>query len=490
MPVSGEDKTRLDRQSPRGPSGTTSLSGFNTPSPSWAAPVDSYQDDDEESEFPMTDANATFALDILHPSRRKFKSRDREVFTALIQLHSYNQQLLADLSRVITFMCRLQPPEFVFVSFAVELDRFVRRVQKRRQNESEMQTSTESEDYLDANKRQKRPFSGDLEFVSSFVQQMCHVLLTTEEAKPLRDTLRDCVGFMPNPNEHRRVRLFHIMLHSFSHSVVATVSLCLWGGAYRTASMFLSSLVPLDINLMFLLELDQLVEQLERPLFRHLHVRMLERNEDPESEGSGAQLFKTLKFLLMIIPQSTCYSVLKDRLVSISRFRQSTAMTPADFLDVRQDLNVTDKKRINDQTEVFVERVLRVRAIHCDAMWQTIRSESLETKPLVKPNPVHEEGESRRQWLGYASKEEQRKAEERYRREKLSQQQGTGLSIEEITGYQELGEDPTDSAIEQQLNETFQRESEQEDLQSLRAKGTKKEESKDDDAWKAYWEND
>ena len=125
----------------------------------------------------MTDLNVAFALDLLVTSRRQLKSRDREVFSALIQLHSFNHHLLADLSRVVAFMCRLQPPEFVFVSFAVELERFVRRRSKLDED----------------SKVPQKPFSRDLEFVSSFVQQMCHVLLNAKEAKELRDVLKDCV---------------------------------------------------------------------------------------------------------------------------------------------------------------------------------------------------------------------------------------------------------------------------------------------------------
>jgi hypothetical protein len=109
VPVSGE-KSRQSQSTPTSSGGASYLSGFNTPPPSWASPANHSENDESngDAEFPMTDANASFALDILHPTRRKLKSRDREVFTALIQLHSYNQQLLADLSRVITFMCRLQ----------------------------------------------------------------------------------------------------------------------------------------------------------------------------------------------------------------------------------------------------------------------------------------------------------------------------------------------------------------------------------------------
>ena len=494
VPVSGEDRSRFDQTTPR--NGTSSITGFNTPQPAWAPPADYSRDakDEDDAEFPVTDANASFALDILHPSRRKFKSRDREVFTALIQLHAYNQQLLVDLSRVIAFMCKQQPAEFVFVSFAVELDRFVRRIQKQR--ERQRKGNLESNASEDGNQEEQAPFSSDLQFVASFAEQMSHVLLNSDEAQPLRDLLRDCVGSIHSgsavPKEHRQVRLFHIILHSFSHSLVATVSLCLWGGAYRTASMFLSRIVPLDINLMFLLELDKLVEQLERPLFRHLHVRMLERDGDPTAEGSGAMLFKTLKFLLMIIPQSTCYSVLRDRLISISRFRQSTGIMPMVNFAVRSDQNEADRKRINEQTEVFVDRVLKVRAIHCDAMWQTIRSESLETQAPESPKLYHEEGESRRQWLGYASIEEQRKAEERYRREKRSQQQGGGLSIEELQGYQDLGEEPTDSAIEQQLNEKFERETTRvlEETELDNETSLKSSEQDRPPAWKAYWEDD
>jgi hypothetical protein len=225
-----------------------SLPGLTSSHPTWATQTR----DDEDALFPMTDYNVAFSLDIMINSRRQLKSRDREVFSALIQLHSYNYHLLGDLSRVITFMCRLQPPEFVFVSFAVELERFIRRRSKLQDTEE-----------LD------QPFSRDLEFVSSFVQQMCHVLLNAKEAKELRDVIKDCIGQQTESEQgRRRARLFHILLHSFSHNLVATTALCMWGGAYRTASLFLRCIDPLDIHLMFLLELDKLVEIIERPLFR------------------------------------------------------------------------------------------------------------------------------------------------------------------------------------------------------------------------------
>lgn len=200
----------------------------------------------------MTDARVTFALDILDANQRLLKSRDRNVFEVLIQLHAYNLHLIGDVAKVIAYMCRLQPPEFVFLSFAVELERFAVNQFNARQNGDTSQ-----------------PLSRDLQFVSSFIQQMCHVLLNAREAKGFREILKDCIGRGgDSERDRRRAQLFHILLHCFSHNLVASLALCLWGGAYRTASLVIRNISPLDIHLMFLLELDKLVEMIERPVFR------------------------------------------------------------------------------------------------------------------------------------------------------------------------------------------------------------------------------
>jgi hypothetical protein len=248
IPVAGES-IKLKR-----PLSSGALSGLG--SPAWALSGD---DGSTESVYPMTDSSVHYALEILDSARRKQKSRDREVFAALIQLYSFNEHLIVDLSSVITYMCKLQPPEFVFVSFAVELDRFIRR---RASSHGEWKAKSELSGA-------DNPFSSGLRFVSSFVQHMNHVLLNAEETKEIRVVLKDCIGAKEGTERDlQRSRLFHILLHSFSHNLVSTLSLCLWAGAYRTGSLFLNHIDPLDIDLMFLLEVDRLVELLERPLFR------------------------------------------------------------------------------------------------------------------------------------------------------------------------------------------------------------------------------
>ena len=415
IPVPGE---RIPESYPRTLS-SHSLSGLVPSSPSWMG--SDPEGSEADGSFPMNDASVGFALDILDKPRRLLKSRDREVFRVLIQLHAHNLHLIGRLSKVIAYMCRLQPPEFIFVSFAVELDRFVSR-------ESKVQ-------YKDTASRIH--MGRTYQFVSAFIQQMCLVLLNSKETHVLRGILKDCIGFSNEAIERdqRRCRLFHILLHTFAHNLVASISLCLWGGACRTASLFLEKIDPLDINLVFLLELDKLVEMLERPLFRHLHVRMLEIDTDPLAEGSGTMLFQTLKEILMIIPQSACYNVLSDRLVSTSRFRQS----------VISNKSAKDDRRLGKWTEVFVSRVAKVRKMHCNIVWENIRAESLETNQAGSDSNrrdrqadelKHELGANRREWLGYASKEEEMAAQNKYQEDKRTRDK---VQIEEIhEGYEDL----------------------------------------------------
>jgi hypothetical protein len=461
VPVDGEPVVR-------GLKRANSLSGLAPSSPSWILPTGS---DKEISSELMQEESLEFALQILAPSRRRLQSRDREVFSALIQLYSCNLHLIGDLSRVIAHMCRLQPPEFVFVSFSVELDHFIRRESSAN----------------DSSKELRKTMSRNFQFVSAFIQQMCLVLLNSRETRELRNAVKDCIGYGRETDEtdRKRIRLFHILLHSFAHNLVAATSLCLWGGACRTASLFLKNVDPIDINLVFLLELDKLVEMIERPLFRHLHVRMLDTDPDPLSEGSGTMLFQTLKCLLMLVPQSTSYNVLRDRLVSTSRFRQS----------VIANSSHDDERNICPETEAFVSRVVEVRSMHCQAMWETIRAESLESLTQVpvpsfpgNEDPEREEGVDRREWLGFASKEEELDAMAKFQAEKS--RQNASVTIEDVDGgYNELSAMPPQEVKSFTSNND---DSKSDASSSLRRGPTGLDESqlneKDDDGkWKNYW---
>lgn len=426
---------------------------------------------------PMNDDNANFALGILEPSRRKLLSRDRSVFASLIDLHSKHQKLLMDISKVIELMCTLQPPEFVFVSFAYELDNFIVARMKRREKLLESpETDTKTV------KQELASFAKDLAFVSNVAQQLGIVFFASPETEHLRQVLKDSIGFKGDTvRDERRARLFHILLYAFSHNIVAALEFCLWGGAFLTASTFLQMVDPLDVSLMFYLELDQLIDLIERPLFRHLHLRMLECEDDPYQEGSGAMLFRTLKSIMMLLPQSTSYMILKERLTSMARYRQSAVALSG----------LSKPIEPNSETHVFVKRILNVRQLHCDAKWRNIRAESLEEPcRFVDNDQKLLAAQQRREWLGYADEDEELASREKIKQKMLGE---TPKKAEMVGVYENLSE--METSKQTRFNNDNMEDCEQ-CLTSPTTQGLIKrfermsgsgEEDRSDPQWRDYW---
>jgi hypothetical protein len=158
---------------------------------------------------------------------------------------------------------------------------------------------------------------------------------------------------------------------------------------------------------------------------------MLERDILETEEGSGMMLFQLLKSVLMILPQSTCYRILRDRLVTVSRFRQSTIVSSTTF---RKDL---ESSTLPAETRRFVNRIIEIRTMHCSATWQTIRQDSLEVSSQRIQEHLEDEGADHRSWLGYGSKEEKLRAEEAYQNGKKHV-----IRIEDVSpGYHDIGLD-------------------------------------------------
>lgn len=347
---------------------------------------------DEIQTHPMTDANATYALGVLSPEDKILFSRNREVFVAIIRSHFKSQSNMKSLSRIIRHMCALQPPEFVYVSLALEIDHFIN------QNISHRKKVIDSEGVYSIQSREvDLNFAKCLDFAATFAQILSYVLLTCNETKRLRTTLKGCIANkVNNTRDERQAQLFHILLKTFAHDCVAAITLCLWSGAFRTASLYIQRINPLDLDLMFFLELDRLIELIERPIFRDLHISLLEGEENPALEGSGAMLYRVLKSLLMLLPQSTSYHILQQRLLAVARFRQCAV-----HLHGMGNIEVH-----GTSAEIYVHRILDTRKLHCDSKWCAIRSESLEPTSVTDYDYIDVD-ESRRAWLGYENEEDE-----------------------------------------------------------------------------------
>ena len=419
---------------------------------------------------PMTDANATYALGILDTADKGRLSRNREVFAALIKAHARNPSSLSSLSRIIRHMCALQPPEFIFVSLGLELNLFVLKMMAHR---AKLLASEDPNSKKVRNEDLK--VSKHLEFTTKFAQVLSNVLLTCNETERLRNLLKGSIATKgKTTRDERKAQIFHILLKTFAHDPVAAISLCLWCGAFRTASSYIHKINPLDLNLRFYMELDQLVEFIERPLFRDLHLSMLECNENPALEGSGAMLYRVLKSLLMLLPQSTSYNILQQRLLSVARFRQCAVhLHGMSYVEIR-----------GTSAEVFVHRILEVRQLHCNARWRSIRSESLEPFSVTDYDGVDID-EGRRAWLGYANEEEEKQGRHKFRTEHSTRTENNeDRKHAEYSGFHKDGNvspDDRDEADKKNENE--------EEKHDNNSDGDSEGED-DTKQWKEYWAED
>lgn len=144
----------------------------------------------------------------------------------------------------------------------------------------------------------------DVEFTSIMVQNLNNNLITAPELADLRKRLRNL--------ETRDGQTFFVALfRSWCHNAVATFSLCLLAQAYEQAYHLLQIFAELEMTVNMLIQIDKLVQLLESPVFTYLRLQLLEPEKYPH-------LYKCLYGLLMLLPQSSAFAALKNRLNSVS----------------------------------------------------------------------------------------------------------------------------------------------------------------------------
>lgn len=144
----------------------------------------------------------------------------------------------------------------------------------------------------------------DIEFASIMVQNLNNNLITAPELADLRKRLRNL--------ETKDGQMFFVALfRSWCHNAVATFSLCLLAQAYEQAYNLLQIFADLEMTVNMLIQIDKLVQLLESPVFTYLRLQLLEPDRYP-------YLYKCLYGLLMLLPQSSAFAALKNRLNSVS----------------------------------------------------------------------------------------------------------------------------------------------------------------------------
>ncbi|KAK3674501.1 hypothetical protein LTR78_005587 [Recurvomyces mirabilis] len=144
----------------------------------------------------------------------------------------------------------------------------------------------------------------DVEFASIMVQNLNNNLLTAPELQELRKRLR-------NLDSKDGQTFFTVLFKAWCVNAVATFSLCLLAQAYEQAYNLLQIFAELEMTVTMLIQIDKLVQLLESPVFTYLRMQLLEPERFPH-------LYKCLYGLLMLLPQSSAFAALKNRLGSVS----------------------------------------------------------------------------------------------------------------------------------------------------------------------------
>ncbi|KAJ9611572.1 hypothetical protein H2200_004756 [Cladophialophora chaetospira] len=144
----------------------------------------------------------------------------------------------------------------------------------------------------------------DIEFASIMIQNLNNNLITAPELAELRKRLR-------SPDSKEGQMFFVALFRAWCHNAVATFSLCLLAQAYEQAYNLLQIFADLEMTVNMLIQIDKLVQLLESPVFTYLRLQLLEPDRYP-------YLYKCLYGLLMLLPQSSAFGALKNRLNSVS----------------------------------------------------------------------------------------------------------------------------------------------------------------------------
>ena len=151
----------------------------------------------------------------------------------------------------------------------------------------------------------ERDNEDDVEFASIMVQNLNNNLITAPELADLRKRLR-------NLDSRDGQTFFTVLFRAWCVNAVATFSLCLLAQAYEQAYHLLQIFgAELEMTVNMLIQIDKLVQLLESPVFTYLRMQLLEPERFPH-------LYKCLYGLLMLLPQSSAFAALKNRLNSVS----------------------------------------------------------------------------------------------------------------------------------------------------------------------------
>jgi vacuole morphology and inheritance protein 14 len=218
-----------------------------------------------------------------------------------------------------------------------------------------------------------------LEFVSTMVQTLNLILLTSSELSDLRGMLQRTFHLeekeLPRTVRQKSrdgAKVFSSLFQCWAHNPVATFSLCLLAQAYDLSFSLIKRFSSMEVTVGFLMQINKLVQLLESPIFVHLRLQLLDVDAPHH-----APLLKSLYGLLMLMPQSDAFRSLNDRLTTVCNLRENLGIAP--------DLLAPGKK-VGLNINRLLERFDAVMLQHKQAKQEESAPMTLSRTVMMTPN--------------------------------------------------------------------------------------------------------
>ncbi|CAD8081924.1 unnamed protein product [Paramecium primaurelia] len=174
----------------------------------------------------------------------------------------------------------------------------------------------------------------DVLFISNTVQTLTTLLISEKELQNLRNILRNLKHEKDEKQRQHNQEIFETLYRTFCYNSMSVITLCLLSEEYELAYNIIISFSEVEVNQYILLEIAQLINVLETPVFIFLRLQLLEYDSHPF-------LMKCLFGLMMLLPQGPAFNMLRQRLKNVSNtqiqsLQQDKKMETEEFLDIQK----------------------------------------------------------------------------------------------------------------------------------------------------------
>ncbi|KAF0987770.1 hypothetical protein HZS_1881, partial [Henneguya salminicola] len=134
----------------------------------------------------------------------------------------------------------------------------------------------------------------------TIVENLNIIMLTSKETRGLRN-------FLIHEEDKKKYNVFKTIFYCWGLNPVSALSLSLLSGYYELSSELVNQFQHLEPSIQSLMQFDHLIQLLESPTFTFLRLRLLDHNDGPYIKNA-------LYGILMILPQSQAFHILRKRL--------------------------------------------------------------------------------------------------------------------------------------------------------------------------------